>query len=160
MKNINRMINKTITEITFLIVLCIISFVVFNTQEYQGIIDNVVYTDIDVLKNQSMISVDNFSDESQIKLLVSNNSNTSEKYNVLLTSNYDLTRIEDYLRIKIDDKEYLLKDLKVSDNYFLVDEGNMKANSKEINLFFAIDNNHKQIFNGSIPFYFVNDLTI
>ena len=160
MKGINRMINKTIIEITFLIVLCIISFVVFNTQEYQGIIDNVVYTDIDVLKNQSMISVDNFSDESQIKLLVSNNSNTSEKYNVLLTSNYDLTRIEDFLRIKIDDKEYLLKDLKVSDNYFLVDEGNMKANSKEINLFFAIDDNHKQIFNGSIPFYFVNDLTI
>ena len=159
MKNINRMINKTIIEISFLTVLCIISFVVFNTKELP-VMDKVFYTDIEVLKNQSRINVEDFSDDSQIKILVSNNSNTNEKYNVLLTSSYDLTKIEDYLKIKIDDTEYLLKDLKVSDNYFLVDEGSMKANSKEINIYFAIDDNHKQIFNGSIPFYFINDLTI
>ena len=159
MKNINRMINKTIIEITFLMVLCIISFFVFNTRKIQAA-DKVVYTDIEVLKNYSRINIENFSRDSQIKLLVSNSSNTSEKYNVLLTSNYDLTKIEDYLKIKINDNEYLLKDLKVSGNYFLVDEGSMKANSKEINIYFAIDDNHKQIFNGSIPFYFINDLTI
>ena len=160
MKSINKMINKTIIDITVFIVLCVISCVVFNMHKLEGVMDNVVYTDIDVIKNQAMISVDDFTNESQIQLMVSNNSNTSEKYNVLLTSNYDLTKVEDYLKIKIDDKEYLLKELKVADNYFLIDEGNMKAKSKEINLYFAIDESNEQVIENNIPFYFVNDLTI
>ena len=158
MANITKMINKTIMEITFLVVLCIISFVVFNVSKVEGVITNPVYTDIDVLKNYNSVGVNDFPKDSQIKLKVSNYSNTSEDYNVLLTSNNDLSDLEDSLKIKIDDKEYLLKDLKVADNYFLIDKGNMKANTKEIDLYFAADDN-KQI-DKHVPFYFVNDLTI
>ena len=157
---VNKLINKTIIEITFLVVLCITSFLVFTTSSKASYYDNVTYTDIDVIKNQSMISINDFSSDSQIKLKVSNNSNTKENYKVLLTSNCDLTYVEDYLKVKIDDQEHLLKDLKIKDNYFLIDEGNMKANSKEIELYFAVDDINKDHITYQIPFYFVNDLNI
>ena len=160
MRAINKMINKTIIEITIMIVLCIISFAVFNIKKLDGVIDNVTYTDIDVLNTQNAIGINDFSNDEQIVLTVSNYSNTSEAYNVLLTSSYDLSKYEDNLRIKIDDKDYLLKDLKVADNYFLIDQGNMKSNSKIIKLYFAIDDNNDLGILSQIPFYFVNDLTI
>ena len=161
MKQIRRMMNRTIIEITLLIVLCIVSFVVFNTYKLEGVEDNVIYTDINVFRNRNTIAVNDFPKESQVTLMVTNASNTKEKYNVLLTSyNSNLNEYEDCLKVKINDKEYLLKDLKVADNYFLIDEGDMKANIKEIDLYFAIDEEYDKILNNNLSLEFVNDISI
>ena len=153
--------NRTIIEITLLIVLCIVSFVVFNTYKLEGVEDNVIYTDINVFRNRNTIAVNDFPKESQVTLMVTNASNTKEKYNVLLTSyNSNLNEYEDCLKVKINDKEYLLKDLKVADNYFLIDEGDMKANIKEIDLYFAIDEEYDKILNNNLSLEFVNDISI
>ena len=160
MKNIHRMINKTIIEITLLIVMCLVSFVVFSTHKLEGVQDNFVYTDIGVIKEKNYIGINTFPEESQIKLEVSNLSNTREKYNVLLTSNTDLTKYEDFIKIKINNKEYLLKDLKVAKNYFLIDEGDMKANIKEIDLYFAMDEEYQEVLKNPVSFQFVNNLSI
>lgn len=161
MNKVYNMINKLIIEITVLIVICVISFFVFNTHKLEEVYDDVTYTDIDVMQNASTIGINDFTDNAQIKLTVSNESNTSEDYKVLLTSNGDLSTVEDYLKIKIDDKVYLLKDLKVANNYFLIDKGNMKATIKEINLYFAIDEENESVINNNfVSLEFVNDLTI
>ena len=160
MNNINRMINKTIIDITIFMLILVASFWVFNTKKMDTVYDNVIYTDLDVLKNQNSVSFKDFPKQSQVKLSVSNYSNTSEDYKVLLTSNYDLSRVEDSLKVKINDQEFLLKDLKVADNYFLIEQGTMKASSKEIDIYFAIDEENEIIKNQEFYFAFVNDLTI
>lgn len=160
MKQIHNMINKLIIEITIMIVICAVSFYVFNTYKLDEVYDDVTYTDIDVLQNGSTIGINEFTSEAQIKLTVSNDSNTSEDYKVLLTSEKDLSGLEDILRVKINNKVYLLRDLKVANNYFLIDKGNMKANVKEFDLFFAVDEDNQKILNEFVPIEFVNDLTI
>ena len=160
MKQIHKLINKLIIEITIMIVICVVSFFVFNTYKLDEVYEDVTYTDIDVLQNEENIGINDFTSEAQIKLTVSNESNTSEDYKVLLTSEEDLSELEDILRIKINNKEYLLRDLKVANNYFLIDKGNMKANIKEFELFFAVDEDNQQILNNFVPIEFVNDLTI
>ena len=160
MKNIHKMINKTIIEITVLVVLCLISFVVFNTSKLENVEADVIYTDIDVLEARNLISINGFPEDSQVKLRVSNLSNTFEKYNVLLTSNNDLSKYEDCLKIKINNEEYLLKDLKVANNYFLIDEGNMKATVKKIDLYFTFDEKYDEKLNNTISLQFVNDVSI
>ena len=160
MKNIRWVINKTIIEITFLLLLCIVSFVVFSNHKLEGVQDHFTYTDIGVLKEKNYIGINTFPDDSQIKLEVSNLSNTKEEYNVLLTSNADLTEYEDCLKVKINNDEYLLKDLKVADNYFLIDQGNMKADIKEIDLYFAMDEEYQEMLNKYVSFQFVNNLSI
>ena len=160
MKNIHKMMNKIIIEITFLIVLCIISFGVFKTSKIETIDEDFNYTDLEVSKERNYIGVNEFPVDSQIKLTVSNLSNTYEDYKVLLTSKLNLTEYEDCLKVKINDREYLLKDLKVADNYFLIDRGNMKANTKEILLYFAMDEEYIDIIGKPISFQFINDLSI
>ncbi len=160
MKNIHNMINKIIIEITFMVVLCVVSSVVFSYCKLEGVQDNFVYTDINVIETRDTIGINHFTDESQVKLTVSNLSNTKEKYNVLLTSDMNLSNYEDILKVKVNDKEYLLKDLKVADNYFLIDEGNMKANTKEIDLYFAIDELYSEQLQELISFESVNDISI
>ena len=78
----------------------------------------------------------------------------------MLTSNADLTEYEDCLKVKINNDEYLLKDLKVADNYFLIDQGNMKADIKEIDLYFAMNEEYQEMLNKYVSFQFVNNLSI
>ena len=159
MKNIRRLINKTIIEITFLILLCIVSVVVFNRVEFVPVYDNVTFTDVDVIRNNEFIGINDFTSEAQILLSVNNYSNTNEDFRILLTSGTDLSDIEDCLKLKIADKEFLLKDLKVADNYYLIDKGNMKADTKEIEIFIACSS--PEVLNlSNLDFSFVNDLTI
>lgn len=159
MKNIRRLINKTIIEITFLIVMCIVSFVVFNNVELTPVIDNVVYTDVDVIRNNDYIGINDFTNDAQIVLNVYNESNTKEDFRILLTSDTNLSSIDDCLKIKIADQEYLLKDLKVADNYYLIDKGNLKAGNKEISIYIACLNTDALDLN-QLDLSFVNDLTI
>ena len=159
-KNINRMINKIIVEITLLIVLCLISFVTFSQHTLDGIVNDFKYTDIDIIEERNSLGINSFTDDSQIKLAVSNLSNTSEKYKLILTSDSNLALYEDFLKIKINDSEYMLKDLKIADNYFLIDEGDMKANVKEIDLYFAVDEEYNDKINNKLSLQFINDLNI
>lgn len=158
MKIINKMIIHTVLRIIFLVFLCFTSFGIFYNFDFPEIQDEIIYTNMEVTQNENAyLAFDEFTKEEQLKINLVNESNTYERFNVLLTSDISLADIDEYIYIKIDDKSYILEELLVKDNYYQIQTGEIKAMNKEIKIFLAINSDYSYLIE-DIGFNFVNEI--
>ena len=158
MNRINKMIIYTVIQTIFMIFLCIFSFIIFNNLDLMKVQEELSYTNREVIQNENAyIAIDEFSNEEQLTINITNESNTYENYNILLTSDINLEKIDEYVYIKIDDISYILEDLLLKDNYYQIISGRLKASNKQIKIFFAVENEFVDIFKDNISFSFINE---
>lgn len=158
MNKIDKMIVNTILQTIFVILICIFSFIMFDNLKLEDVQEELVYTNMEISKNEdAYIAIDEFSNEEQITITIINESNSYENYNVLLTSEINLEQMDEHIYIKIDDASYTLEQLFLRDNYYQIMSGKLKASNKQVKIYFAIDNEYIDLFNGNVSFSFVNE---